>query len=195
MSSDLVNSSLNDALWYLGRGTGVVALILLTIAVALGIATRSGRPLPGLPRFAVAAVHRSCALLAVAFLAIHVGTLLLDPLAQLKLADVVLPFGGVYRPLWLGLGTLSCDLVLALVVTSLLRQRLRVRTWRAVHWAAYAAWPLAVVHTLGMGTDATEAWLRTLAAAAVAAVAVALGWRMSSQFDTRAVVQRVEVRR
>ena len=83
------SSGFTDAFWYLARGTGVMCLVLLTVVVALGIATRSGRPLPGLPRFAVAAVHRSASLLAVTLLALHVGTLLLDPYAQLKLLNVV----------------------------------------------------------------------------------------------------------
>src|SRR5207244_8231070 len=121
---------MTDALWYLGRGTGVMTLVLLTTVVALGIASRSGRPALGLPRFAVAAVHRNAALLAVSLLAIHVTTLLFDPYAQLKLVDLALPFVGAYRPFWLGLGTLALDLVVALVATSLLRARLGVRAWR-----------------------------------------------------------------
>jgi methionine sulfoxide reductase heme-binding subunit len=180
-----MNGSLSSALWYLGRGTGVVTLVLLTMVVVLGIAVRSGRPLAGLPRFGVGAVHRTASLLAVTLLVVHVSTLLFDPYAQLRLLDVVLPFGGTYRPLWLGLGTLASDLLLALVVTSLLRQRLGVRVWRAVHWAAYAAWPFAVLHGLGTGTDAGATWLRVLVATCVAAVALSLLWRTSSRFSRR----------
>ena len=137
---------MTEALWYLGRGSGLCSLVLLTVVVALGIGNRSGRELFGLPRFAVALVHRNAALLSVAFLAMHVTTLLFDPYAQLTLVDLVLPFAGTYRPFWLGLGTLALDLVAALVVTSLLRQRLGRRSWKAVHWLAYAAWPVALLH-------------------------------------------------
>jgi sulfoxide reductase heme-binding subunit YedZ len=175
---------MTNALWYLGRGTGVVSLVLLTLVVALGVATRSGRPLPGLPRFAVASVHRSASLLAVTLLGVHVGTLLFDPYAQLKIVDLVLPFAGTFRPFWLGLGTLGLDLLAALVVTSLLRNRLGRRTWRAVHWLAYAAWPVALLHALGTGTDAGSAWLRGLAALCCAAVVAAVGWRLAGNFDT-----------
>lgn len=171
-----------DALWYAGRGTGTVSLLLLTVVVALGIATRSGRPLPGLPRFAVAAVHRSGSLLALGLLAVHVGTLLLDPYAQLRLVDVVLPFGAAYRPLWQGLGTVALDLLLALVGTSLLRRRLGVHTWRAVHWAAYGCWPAALAHALGTGTDNGTPWLRAVAAMCVLVVAAATAWRCSPAF-------------
>src|SRR2546430_12664391 len=121
---------MTDALWYLARGTGVLSLLLLTVVVALGVATRSGRPAFGLPRFAVGAVHRNAGLLAVLLLAIHVTTLLADPYAQLKLVDVVVPFAGAYRPVWLGVGTLAPDLIPALGATSLLRHRLRLPSRR-----------------------------------------------------------------
>ena len=176
---------MNAALWYLGRGSGVVSLLLLTVVVALGIATRSGRPLPGLPRFAVATVHRTASLTAVVFLGLHITTLVLDPIAQLRWVDVVLPFAGTYRPLWLGLGTLAADLIAALVVTSLLRQRIGARVWRLVHWAGYAAWPVALLHGLGTGTDAGTPWLLTLTVGCVAAVLGALAWRLSPNFAER----------
>ncbi|HEY3259586.1 MAG TPA: ferric reductase-like transmembrane domain-containing protein [Pseudonocardiaceae bacterium] len=168
-----------EALWFLARGTGVTVLVLLTTTVGLGIATGAGRTLPGLPRSAVVLVHRNASLLAVTFLAVHVGTLLMDPYAQLRLLDLVLPFGGAYRPLWLGLGTAASDLLIAIIVTSLLRHRLGLRAWRAVHWLAYAAWPLALLHALGTGTDATTPWLRAIAAACVLAVGASLAWRFS----------------
>ena len=174
---------MSDALWYVGRGTGVASLLLLTVVVALGIATRSGRAIFGLPRFAVAAVHRTASLTAVVFLLIHVGSLYFDPYAQLHLVDFVVPFTGAYRPFWLGLGTVGLDLIAALVVTSLLRHRIGLRTWRAVHWLAYLSWPVALSHALGNGTDNGTWWLRALAAACTLAVLGAVGWRVSERFQ------------
>ncbi|NKQ56920.1 iron reductase [Amycolatopsis sp. K13G38] len=168
------------ALWDYGRGTGVVALVLLTVSVFLGIATRSGKPAPWLPRFAVAAVHRNVSLVATVFLGLHVGLLLFDPYAQLRLFDIVFPFVGNYRPFWQGLGTVALDLLIALVATSLVRHRIGERTWRAVHWAAYALWPTALVHALGNGTDSGAAWFLSLAVICVAAVLGALGWRVAT---------------
>ena len=187
---------MTDALWYLGRGSGLVSLVLLTVVVVLGIGARSGRTAFGLPRFAVNLLHRNAALLAVVFLIVHVVSLLFDPYAQLRLADLVLPFAGAYRPFWLGLGTLGLDLILALVATSLLRRRLGVRAWRAVHWLAYLCWPVALLHGLGTGTDAGTWWLRAVAGVCVAAVLAAGAWRISgsfTRFPARAV-RRVPVR-
>ncbi|ABD11948.1 hypothetical protein ThrDRAFT_03379 [Frankia casuarinae] len=171
-----------EALWYAARGTGTTCLLLLTLTVVLGIVARSGRGLAGLPGFAIGAVHRGASLLAVVLLAMHIGTLLLDPYAKLGIADVVLPFGAGYRPLWVGLGTVAADLLIAVVVTSLLRRRLGVRAWRAVHWAAYGAWPLALSHGLGSGTDAGTPWLRAVAMACALAVAGSAAWRCSPSF-------------
>jgi len=167
------------ALWDFARGSGVVALVLLTMSVFLGVVTRSGRPAPGLPRFAVVAVHRNVSLVATVFLALHVILLLFDPYAQLRLFDIVLPFVGDYRPFWQGLGTVAFDLLIALVVTSLLRHRLGARSWRAIHWAAYALWPSALLHALGTGTDSGAPWFIALAVICVAAVLGALGWRLA----------------
>jgi methionine sulfoxide reductase heme-binding subunit len=175
-----VSASTSSALWYLGRGTGVVAMVLLSLTVALGIAVRGGQPLPGLPRFVVHALHRNSALIAVGLLAAHVGTLLLDPYAQLRLVDAVLPFGGAHRPLWLGVGALAGDLTLVLVVTSLLRHRMGLRAWRAVHWTAYGLWPLAVSHSFGDGTDNRQAWLLVTMTICVAAVLAAVAWRLTA---------------
>jgi methionine sulfoxide reductase heme-binding subunit len=178
----MTSAALESALWYLGRGAGVVTLVLLTLSLVLGIVTRAGRPLPGLPRFAVTAVHRSTSLLAVSLLAVHIGTLELDPQAQLRWLDAVLPFRSAWRPAWVGLGALAVDLLLALTVTSLLRHRIGRRTWRAVHWSAYATWPVAVAHSLGAGTDAGRAWFLAVLAGCLAVVTAAVVWRCTSGF-------------
>jgi methionine sulfoxide reductase heme-binding subunit len=172
------------AAWYLARGTGVVSLVLLTLVMVIGIGSRSGRAVAGLPRFAVALVHRNASLLASCLIVVHIVTLLLDPYAQLRLVDVVVPFGASYRPVWVGLGTLALDLIVALVATSLLRGRLGARTWRVVHWFAYAAWPIAWLHGIGTGTDRGSGWYLAIAIASLAAVIAAVVWRLRPGFDT-----------
>ena len=173
---------MTDALWYFGRGTGVVTLVLLTIVVALGVGARSGRTAFGLPRFAVNLLHRNAALLAVVLVIGHVVSLLFDPYAQLRIFDLIVPFAGSYRPLWQGLGTLAVDLLIAIVVTSLMRKRIGARAWRVVHWLAYLCWPVALLHGLGNGTDNGTWWLWTVAMTCVAVVVAAVAWRVSPSF-------------
>ncbi|MCR6491552.1 ferric reductase-like transmembrane domain-containing protein [Cellulomonas sp. P24] len=173
---------MSEAFWALARATGVVSLVLFTVTVLLGVLTRSGRPAFGLPRFAVTLVHRNVSLLATVLVVIHVVSLLLDPYAQLRLVDVLVPFLGVQKPFWLGLGTLAFDLVIALVVTGLLRQRLGQRAFRFVHWFSYAMWPVAVLHTLGNGSDVGKSWLVLLLMTCVGSVVASLFWRVSTTF-------------
>jgi sulfoxide reductase heme-binding subunit YedZ len=169
----------STALWYASRATGVVGLLLLTIVVVLGIlVNRQGR-LPGLPRFAVTGLHRSLSLLAVVFLGVHVGTAIADPYVTIGVAAAVVPFVSPYQPFWLGIGAVSLDVVAALVVTSLLRSRLTRRAWRAVHWLAYAAWPAAMLHSLGSSTDMRSGVLRDVLIGCALAAGGAVVWRVS----------------
>jgi sulfoxide reductase heme-binding subunit YedZ len=166
------------ALWYTSRATGVIALVLLTAVLVLGImVSRQGR-LPGLPRFAGTSLHRSVSLLSVVFVAVHIATAIADPFVTIGIAASVVPFISPYEPFWLGIGAVSVDLMLALVVTSLLRARIGRRTWRAVHWLAYLSWPVAFAHSIGSGTDLRHGWLLDLGLACAAAVAAALTWRV-----------------
>lgn len=183
----------DELLWAVGRASGVVALLLLTASLWLGIVVRSGRPLPGLPRFSVTLVHRNISLLAVAFLAVHVGTLLLDSYAKLTLTDVLVPFLGAHLPFWLGLGTIAVDLLLAVTITALLRRRLGLRVFKAVHWLSYAMWPVALAHTVGDGTDGRSGWMLLLAAGCVLFVLVAVFWRASAGFIESARARRGEL--
>jgi len=165
-------------LWYLTRGTGVVALLLLTASVVLGVTTTLGARLRRWPRFAVAGVHRNLTLLAIAFVAVHVVTTVADGYAPIHLVDAVVPFISPYRPVWLGLGAVAFDLLLAIVVTSLLRIRIGLRAWRAVHVLAYIAWPVALVHSLGTGSDPRTAWLAAVGVGSLVLVAIAVVTRL-----------------
>jgi sulfoxide reductase heme-binding subunit YedZ len=173
------------AIWYLMRGSGVTALLLLTGVVVLGILTSRKTSLPTLPRFATMTLHRSISLLAVVFLVIHVTTAVIDPYAQVRLLDLAVPFLGSWQALMLGLGTLALDVFAAVLVSSLLMRHISRRSWRAIHWFGYATWPLAFVHSLGMGSDSGAVWLRALAALMLGTIAAALGWRVQRKLLRR----------
>jgi methionine sulfoxide reductase heme-binding subunit len=164
-----------SAYWYLARGTGAVALLLLTASVVLGVlgSVRFSAG-PSWPRFTIDALHRDVSLLVLVLLAVHIVTSVLDGFAPIGLTDAVVPLHSSYRPLWLGLGAVSFDLLLALVATSLARRRLGYRAWRTIHWLAYASWPVAVLHGLGTGTDTRVWWMLALTALCLAAVVAAI---------------------
>ena len=157
-------------LWWVTRSTGLMSLLLLTVTVVLGATAAWGTPSG---RVARQEVHRWSAGLSVGLLLAHVVTSVADSYVPLRPRDVVVPFIADYRPMWVGLGTVASDLLLAVLLTSVLRSRLPGRGWRSVHLLAYAAWPPALVHGLGVGSDAGVAPVRAVAAGCATAVALA----------------------
>lgn len=177
MVATVVTSS--SALWYFARATGIVALILLTISVILGILTTVRWSSRTWPRFAVEYLHRNVTLLLLAFIVLHVATIVIDGFAPIGWISVLVPLSSPYRPIWLGLGALGFDLLLAVALTSWLRHRVGFTVWRALHWSAYAAWALVVIHGLGAGTDTKQSWTLLIDASCVLGVMVAVWWRLA----------------
>lgn len=180
MTAGVLPSAGPTALWYLTRGTGIVALVLLTAVVVMGVLTVRGWTRPGWPRFVSQALHRNLSLFCLLLIGLHIVTTVADGYVPIGYIDAVVPFHSPYRSLWLGLGALSFDLLLALAVTSAVRFRLGYRAWKAVHWLAYASWPLAVLHGLGTGTDRGLGPVVGLDLACLASVAAAGGWRLAA---------------
>lgn len=171
-------------MWYAGQATGIVTLVLLSAVMVLGISVRRQVRLPGMPRLAAVALHRSISLLAMVFLAVHILTSVVDSYVDISLLAAVVPFASSYEPLWVGFGAVALDLILAVVVTSLFRARLGRRTWRAVHWLAYACWPVAVLHgiTMGSGTgNPMSGWQLWLTIGCVVTVLGAVAWRVAAK--------------
>ena len=181
-------------LWFLSRGSGLVLLVLCTAVVVLGVATRTGWAPRRWPRFVAAELHRTLSLFAVGLLALHVVTAIADPYVSIGWAATAIPFLSPYRTLAIGLGTLAVDLGAAVLLTSVLRHRLGLRAWRAVHWLAYLAWPAAFAHALRAGGDLRTGWVADTiwgcAAAVAAALAAAAVARPSARSPMRARSRR-----
>ncbi len=169
----------NADLWYLARGTGLVTVIILSASVALGIVTAVRWSIPRWPRFVTAGLHKNVSLLAVVFLAVHIITTVVDSVSPVHLFNALVPFTGKYRPLGVGLGVVAFDLLAALIISSLLRRRIGLRSWRAIHWSAYACWPFAMLHGLTAGSDSARPWALGVYATCAGVVLVAIGWRAS----------------
>jgi predicted ferric reductase len=177
----------STTLWYSTRATGIVALVLLTATMVLGILTAGRVRTRSWPAFAQADLHKRVSILAMVFLTIHVLTAVLDTYVHLGWASIVVPFSSSYEPFWTGLGAVAVDLMVAVAVSSALRQRISARTWRGIHWLAYGSWPVAMAHSLGEGTDAAKLWMDVLAVVCILAARVGA--------TTRAVLDRPSTRR
>lgn len=167
-------------LWYLNRGSGVALLAVLTATLCLGILT--ARPGPGrlVPRFVSQQLHRNLGVLALVLVVGHAVTAVVDTYVDIRWWQAVSPFGATYKPLWLGLGSLAFDVMLLVVLTSVVRGRLGQRAWHAVHVLGYLAWPVAMAHSVGIGTDAASPWGRQVGLGCLAAVAVAAAVRVTA---------------
>jgi DMSO/TMAO reductase YedYZ heme-binding membrane subunit len=181
----------DQILWFASRGSGVVSLILASAVVCLGLLTVARWQRPAWPRFLTAELHRRIALLSVVFLGIHIVTAVLDPYTSLGIVAAFVPLASSYRPVAVAFGVISVELMVALIVTSLLRERIGQRAWRAVHWLAYAAWPLALLHGFTAGTDAFSPWLLAIEVACTLAVGSALLWRIAAGSPRRALLAAV----
>lgn len=166
--------------WYVSRATGVVALLLMTAVVLLGLLVARNGKLPGLPRFAASGLHRNLSLVALVFVVLHVLTAVADGYVRIPLTATVIPLTSEYKPIAMSLGAVSLDLSLALIVTSLIRARLNPVLWRGVHLLAYLSWPLAWLHSYTSATDLRSGWLLGLAVASLLAVVAAAGWRLAA---------------
>src|ERR1700743_3348482 len=139
------------------------------------LVTRQGRR-PGLPRFAVSGLHRNLSLLATAFVAVHVLSAVTDGDVNIPVTGAVVPLTSPYERLWLGIGAVSFDLMLAAVVTSLLRRHLSRKAWRAGQLAASVSWPVAWLHSVFSSGDLQHGVLFLLAIACAIAVIAATLW-------------------
>lgn len=170
---------LNDTLlWYTTRGAGAVSLVLLSAVVVLGVLSSLRFEVPSWPRFLTTGLHRNLALTAVVFLALHIVTAVVDPFTHLGWLAAVIPFSSYYRTFWLGLGVIAVELLVAIIITSLVRGLVGHSAWRAIHWLAYASWPIAVAHGFGTGTDNLSAWMLAIDVVCIAAVVVSIGARV-----------------
>ena len=175
--------------WFVARSTGVICLVLLTVSLVLGVGASTRMSSVRWPRFVTQSLHRSVSLFALGLLLAHVVAVIVDNFVRITVLDAVIPFTSTYRPVWMALGTIAAELLVAVTVTSLLRHRIGYGTWRAVHWTSYACWPLAVVHGLGTGSDTRKGWNVWVTLACVLLVLFAIAWRVVEGWPRHAAVR------
>jgi sulfoxide reductase heme-binding subunit YedZ len=175
-----VHLTTNPIDWYAARAGGVVAYVLLTAVVVLGLTMAGKKKLRVWPRFAVEDVHRFGGLLVGTFVSIHVLAIAIDAFLPFSLQSIIVPFISVYRPIWVGLGIVAAELLLALAVANHYRNKLvSYKFWRRTHYLNFVVWTAVTLHLLGSGTDRSTWWLLGITTVAVAAVAGATALRVT----------------
>ena len=148
--------------WLASRSSGIVALLAVSISVIIGLMMANGLPRkPGAKR-QLLAVHESTALAGLIAIAVHGVTLLGDAYLHPTISQIAIPFTISYRPLYTGLGIIAGWSAAFLGLSFYARRWFGARRWRTIHRATIIVWALAVIHTLGAGTDATQLWMRVI---------------------------------
>jgi predicted ferric reductase len=155
--------SQRTAFWYLSRVGGFVAYVLLWLSVTFGLLLKSkiARVWPGMGR--AAEFHRNLSAFALVYIAFHALILLGDRYIGFTLGALLIPFAtAAYRPFWVGLGQIAAYLTATVVLSSYARRRIGTRMWRALHYATFILFYLALAHALLAGTDARTPWALAL---------------------------------
>lgn len=164
---------LNTILWILGRSTGMVGVVLLSLAAAMGLALSMKASSPRFPRWLTTELHRYVTILALVVSVMHLAVLWLDTESGLSLVSLVVPFTSSWEPLAVGMGVLGLEITLAVWLTTRIRDRIGYRSWRVIHRFASVGWVLVIAHGLLAGTDTGARWA-VLTYAACAAMVVGL---------------------
>jgi DMSO/TMAO reductase YedYZ heme-binding membrane subunit len=164
--------------WDAARAGGLISYVLLTAAVSLGLVLRNRWQSTRLPRLVTNELHGYVSLLALVFIAVHVAAVAVDPFTRFGLTAVLVPFASHYRPVWMGLGIVALDMLLAVWVSSRLRRRIGHRLWRQIHVLAFGVYGAATLHGLGTGSDTRTVWAGALYAASVGVVGSLLAVRL-----------------
>jgi methionine sulfoxide reductase heme-binding subunit len=151
--------------WLASRSLGVVALVLVALSVGMGLAMASGSAKgPGV-KARVRQWHEATALAALIAIAAHGLVLLGDSYLRPGLAGISIPFVMAHQPTWTGLGVIGGWLAAIFGLTFYARRWIGARLWRQMHRWTLLVYVLAVMHTLGSGTDARSLWLLAIVVA------------------------------
>jgi sulfoxide reductase heme-binding subunit YedZ len=175
--------------WYTARAAGILAYLILTVVVLLGLTLSGQLRLPLWPKFALTDVHRFGGLLVGVFVSIHVTTIALDSYTPFSLNQLLVPFSAHYRPLWTALGIVAAELLVAVAITNALRARIPYRWWRRIHILNFAVWGAATAHGIGSGTDTPSTWMTLIYVISVSSVLAALAWRLTRRRLTPSAVR------
>jgi len=146
--------------WYVTRASGIVAFALLALATGLGLGVTSRLADGILNRRWVFEVHKSASLLALAFIGLHLAVLIPEPWIDFGPMDLLLPGTSPYRPLAVAMGVLAMYGAIVAASSFYIKKLLGHRTWRALHFATFGTFVLALLHGVYAGADSGEPWMR-----------------------------------
>jgi hypothetical protein len=174
-------------LWYITRSTATVGLVLLTTSAILGIVTNIRLGWLAWPRFASQELHKRVSIMAMVFIALHVATTVFDTYVNVPLLSSIVPLTSPFERLSVSLGAAAFDLLVIVLISSLLREWIKIEWWRAIHYLVYLSAPIAALHVFLLGTDVKKGshWLLAVLAACALAALAALCLRIARALSIR----------
>jgi sulfoxide reductase heme-binding subunit YedZ len=186
---------LNVIWWLVSRASGIVALVLISATVLLGLAMASRMLRRPATKRVSARLHEHLALAAIAAIALHGAALIGDHWLNPGWRGITIPFALNYRPEFTGIGIIAGYLAVLLGPSFYLRRRIGTRRWRSLHRLTVVVWALSAAHTLGAGTDAPRLWLRTVTLAPAVPVVYLLVLRLGPRRSSKTVRRGADERR
>ena len=165
--------------WITSRAAGTAALVLSSVAVAVGLSM--GSQLLKKRKAEARAIHEALSLATILALVVHAATLLGDSFLKPSLADIAVPFVSGYMTFWTSMGIVGGWMLIMLGLSYYARGRIGPARWRRLHRFTALAWVLGLAHSLGEGTDAGETWFLV----ATAIVAVPAGALLAARLSQR----------
>jgi Predicted ferric reductase len=165
-------------LWEFSRVGGMVAYLLATASVCLGLLLSLKVRSRSWPRFVTDGLHRHVTLVSLIFIGLHSLTVWLDPFTAFTPAEVLVPFTTHYRPLWIGLGIVASYLMIAVWASEWVRPHIGYAWWRRFHYTSFAVFVLGTLHGIGAGSDTRTWWGIAIYAGAMGATVGLLAWRI-----------------
>ena len=179
----------NPLLWYVTRAAAISAYVTLSSTVILGLGRSLSRTARLRTPWTLDEAHQFLAVLTAGFVALHLLSLVLDPLLPFPLLNLVVPVDEPYRPLAVDLGVLGLYAVVVVLLSSWLRRRIAYARWRMLHYTSFVAFVLVTAHGIFAGSDTGETWMHFVylgaAGAVVLLVLVRLLWSPQPTQDQR----------
>jgi DMSO/TMAO reductase YedYZ heme-binding membrane subunit len=145
--------------WYVTRATALLSYLALTGSVVYGLLL-STKILDRISHRTVSfTLHQDLASIGLALALVHAAVLMIDRSVPYSALEVVVPFAGPYRPLWVGIGQISLGLSLVVLLSFYGRKRMGQKSWRRLHYVSFLAFAGATVHGLMAGSDTQAAWV------------------------------------
>lgn len=172
-------STVDPTLWYMTRGAGAAAYLLLTVTTALGMGISTKAFDSVSRRRNMLDLHELLTLLMVAFIALHLVMLALDPFLSFSIPQLLWPLGETYKPLWVAMGVIGLYALAVVTLSSWLRRAMSYRAWRALHYVSAIAFVALTLHGLLAGTDAATPWMLGIYVASTLTIVALTGLRLA----------------